>query len=157
MPSWIILNFGFTFLVTGFAAWKGGPPERVAAWFLLIATILTFILPDRRWMDVQFAIMWLDILAFGLFVGLALFADRWWPLWTAGFQGICVIIHLAFWAQNKVMSLAYMTGLNIIGYAVLVTLGLGTIAHMRRQRRDPPGGARTLAEPSVRQAHRAAS
>ncbi|MBI1405617.1 MAG: hypothetical protein GC145_05780 [Caulobacter sp.] len=151
MSSWILINFAFTFLVTGFAAWKGGPPERLSAWFLLLATLLTFVLPDRRWIDVQFAVMWLDILAFGLFICLALFADRWWPLWTAGFQGICVIIHLAFWAQNKVMSLAYMTGLNIIGYAVVTTVGLGALAHVRRQRRARSESSRTVGgEPKLR-------
>jgi hypothetical protein len=138
LPLWFIANFGTAFLVCGFAMWRGGGPERVAGLFLLTANILTFILPDRRWNDVQFNVMWLDIIAFGLFIVLALLADRWWTMWLAGFQGLCVLLHLAFWAQMKITSLVYSTGLNIIGYAVFATLLIGTIAHVRRQRRTPP-------------------
>lgn len=135
LPLWFIANFGTAFLVCGFAMWRGGPPERLVGLFLLVANILTFILPDRRWHDVQFSIMWLDIIAFVLFIVLALMADRWWTMWLAGLQGLCVLLHLAFWAQMKITSLVYSTGLNIIGYTVFATLLIGTIAHLRRQRR----------------------
>ena len=136
LPLWFIANFATAFLVCGFAMWRGGPPERLAGLFLLVANVLTFILPDRRWNDVQFNVMWLDIVAFLLFIALALLADRWWTLWLAGLQGLCVMLHLAFWAQMKITSLVYSTGLNIIGYAVFATLLTGTISYVRRERRN---------------------
>lgn len=135
LPLWFIFNFGVTFLVTGFAMWKGGQPERVAGLFILVTTILTFLLPDRRWNDVQHAVMWLDITCFVVLVSFALFADRWWPLFTAAAQGLTVLLHLAFWAQMKITSYVYMTGLNIVGHVLMLTLLCGTISYVLRQRR----------------------
>ncbi len=135
LPLWFIFNFGVTFLVTGFAMWKGGRPERFAGLFMLVTTIAAFLLPDRRWSDVQFAVMWLDTFQFVVFVGLALYADRWWPMFSAAVQGICVLLHLAFWAQMKITSFVYMTGLNIVGHILLLTLLIGTVSYLRRQTR----------------------
>jgi hypothetical protein len=134
IPLWLIISFTITVLVTGFALWKGGPPERLTGAFLFISAQITFLVADRRWMDVQFAVMCIDIFAFALFVFLALFADRWWTLWSAGLQGLGVVIHLAFWAQHKVISLVYSTALNLIGYAIFLTLVIGTISRIRRRR-----------------------
>lgn len=138
LPLWFIINFSIAFLVCGFAMTKGGGPERFVGLFLLIANVVTFVIPDRRFNDVQFGVMWLDIAAFALFIGLALIADRWWTLWLAGFQGLCVLLHLAFWAQMKITSFVYLTGLNMIGYAVFATLLAGTVAHVLRLRRPLP-------------------
>ncbi|MDO9338719.1 MAG: hypothetical protein Q7T61_20195 [Caulobacter sp.] len=136
IPLWFIFNFGATFLVTGFAMWRGGGPERVVGLLLLGITITTFLLPDRRWMDVQYGVMWLDIAFFASLVVLALLADRWWTLIIAALQGVCVLLHLAFWAQMKITSLVYSVGLNLIGHMLLITLLVGTISHMLRKRRE---------------------
>lgn len=135
LPLWFIFNFGITFLVTGFAMWKGGRTEQFAGLFILVATILTFLLPDRRWNDVQFGMMWMDIVSFLILIGFALFADRWWTLFAAAVQGLSVLLHLAFWAQMKITSYVYMTGVNIVGHMLLLTLLCGTISYVLRQRR----------------------
>ncbi len=136
---WQIISFSVTFAVSGLALFRGGIPERFVGGFLLVGSIVTYLIADRRWMDVQFAIMWLDIAGFLVLCAVALLADRWWPLWAAGLQGLCVAIHLAFWAQHRVISLTYMTALNIIGYAVFLALAAGTVAHMRRRRLTSAG------------------
>lgn len=143
LPLWFIINFGAAFLVTGFAMWRGGRPERFAGALFLLVTIVTFLLPDRRWMDVQYAVMWLDIGYWLTLVGLALIADRWWTLWMAGLQGVGVLLHLAFWAQMKITSLAYSIGLNLVGHTLLVALLIGTISYMRRQSRLELTAAKT--------------
>lgn len=137
LPLWFVANFGTAFLVCGYAMLRGGGPEKLVGIFLLGANILTFVIPDRRWNDVQFGVMALDIVAFVLFVALAMVVDRWWTLFLAGFQGLCVLLHLAFWAQMRITSFVYSTGLNLIGYAVFATLLAGTVAHARRLRRPP--------------------
>lgn len=135
LPLWFIFNFSVTFLVTGLAMWKGGRPERFAGLFILVTTIATFLLPDRRWADVQFSVLWLDSFQFVVYVILALTADRWWPLFAAAVQGLSVLLHLAFWAQMKITSYVYMTGLNIVGHLLLISLLCGTIAYMLREKR----------------------
>lgn len=136
LPLWFIFNFGIAFLVCGFAMWRGGKPERLAGALFLAFSIVTFLLPDRRWMDVQYAVMWLDIVFWLVLVALALFADRWWTLWMAGLQGVGVLLHLAFWAQMKVTSLAYSVGLNLVGHTLLVAILIGTVSYIRRQNRS---------------------
>lgn len=143
LPLWFIVNFSLAFLVCGFAMWRGGGPERLAGALFLAISIVTFLLPDRRWMDVQYTIMWLDIAYWLILVGLALLADRWWTLWMAGFQGVGVLLHLAFWAQMKITSLAYSIGLNVVGYALMVAILIGTISYIRRQSRPEMTTART--------------
>ncbi|MDB5468716.1 MAG: hypothetical protein JWR84_276 [Caulobacter sp.] len=137
-PLWLIISFSITAAVTGLAVLKGGPPERLCGAFLFVACQVTYLIPDRRWIDVQFAVMILDVFVLLVFVALALRADRWWPLWMSGLQGLAVIIHLAFWAQHRVISLTYSIALNIIGYAVLIPLLLGTLAYMQRRRPPSP-------------------
>lgn len=135
LPLWFIFNFSVTFLVTGFAMWRGGGPERVVGLLVLVCTILTFVLPDRRWNDVQYSMMFLDIVFFLVLIGLALLADRWWTLFAAAVQGLAVMLHLAFWAQMKITSLVYTTGINIVGHMLLLTILVGTISHVRREGR----------------------
>lgn len=135
LPLWFIFNFSVMFLVTGLAMWKGGRTEQAAGAFIFLATITTFILPDRRWGDVQFGMMWMDIISFLILVVFALRADRWWTMFAAAVQGLSVLLHLAFWAQMEITSYVYMTGLNIVGHLLLLTLLSGTISYILRQRR----------------------
>lgn len=139
IPLWKMIAFSFTTGVVLFALWKGGPPERAVAVLLFIGTRITPLIPDRRWIDVQTAMLLVDIAAFVLLTGLALWVDRWWLMWTAGLQGLAVVVHLAFWAQQKVISLVYITALNMLGYAVFVTLLIGTVTYMQRRRRLSAG------------------
>jgi hypothetical protein len=135
MNSWQFIALGFVLLVTCTAMLKGGAPEKAAGAAMLIASLLSWFMPDRGWLDVQYAILVIDIIMLALLTILALWADRWWPTFAAGFQLLSIVIHLAFGLQQKVISLAYMTALNGIGYLVVATLGLGVIGHVLRQRR----------------------
>jgi hypothetical protein len=130
-----MIGLAFTALVSLGAIWKGGPPERLAGVAMLAATLISTQLADQRWIEPQWALMAIDVFMLALLVALALFADRWWPLWAAALQLLAFVIHLAFAAQERVISLAYMIALNVIGYTVIIALGAGTVAHMERRRR----------------------
>jgi hypothetical protein len=135
VPLWRFIAYGFVLLVTLSAIWKGGPPERIAGVVMLSAVMLSSISSDYRWISVQYRILLIDGTMMLLLLILALRSDRWWPSFATGFQGLGLLIHLAFALQQKAMSVVYVTALNIIGYLVIASLGVGVIAHVMRQRR----------------------
>ena len=145
IPYWRIIAFSFVLIVTVGAMWKGGRPEKLAGLVMLGAVTLSSVSSDYRWLNVQYKILLIDTVMMAFLVFLALRADRWWPLFGAGFEGMGLLIHLAFAAQHKVMSIVYVTALNLIGYMVIATLAAGTLAHMARRRRARKEVDRTTA------------
>jgi hypothetical protein len=76
--------------------------------------------------------------------GVALFADRLWPLIVAGLQADAVIIHVCKLIQPDMLPLGYAIGLSIWSYPILVVLAIGTARHRRRlaaRGRDPAWSA----------------
>jgi hypothetical protein len=139
MQMWRLIAWGFILLVTLSALWKGGKPEKLAGAVMLAATTLSTISSDYSWLNVQYRILLIDGTMMVFLIILALRADRWWPMFAAGFEGLGLLIHLAFWAQPKLMSLVYVTGLNIVGYLVFASLGVGVVTHLMRQRQAAAG------------------
>jgi hypothetical protein len=131
---WRLAPFAFVLVVTIGALWKGGRPERLAGAVMLAAALLSALTPDRRWIEVQYFTLGIDATMMVFLVALALTTDRWWPSFAAGFEGLGLLIHLAFAAQPKVMSVVYVTGLNIVGWLVFASLGLGVLAVIGRRR-----------------------
>lgn len=129
------------FLLAG-AIWRwGGAPER---W--LIATFLsTMVLPI-------YAVWWffpgssidgpifqarllIDVIAAVLFIGIALRANRNYPLWIAGFQLVALGAYMVKMVTLGVSPLAL--AILIIGpsYCQLLLLIVGFVRHVRRERR----------------------
>lgn len=130
-----LIGMSFMLLVACLALWKGGLPERIAGPTMLVAATISSFSADYRWIEPQYAIMTIDVTMLLFLVILALKADRWWPIWGAGLQLLGIVIHGAFAAQQLVVSRAYMFALNIIGYLVVGSLLVGTIAYMIRKRK----------------------
>lgn len=124
-------------LVSGFALWRGGRPERlvsianVAAWFL---TPLA-----HQWLDPNWGVFAVDLAFLAVLLWLALTTDRTWLLFAAAFQLLGVVIHVAIAVDRSVMALAYMRGVVIWSYLVLASLGVGTWLYARQRRERPDG------------------
>ncbi len=129
-----MIGLSFAAVICLFAVLKGGRPEKITGVVFMIAALISSQSADYRWIEPQYAIMAIDGTMFVFLVVVSLMADRWWPMFAAGFQLLGLVIHAAFAAQERVISLAYMTALLIIGYAVFVALGVGAFAHWRRER-----------------------
>lgn len=130
-------------LLLAAAIWRwGGSPER---W--LIGTFLaTMVVPVyiSRWLNVGTGletgpyahyVMLLDLIAGVLFVGIALRANRNYPLWIAGFQLVAVGTHLVRGMVDGIVPLA--VAILVIGpaYCQLVILAGGFARHVLRLRR----------------------
>jgi hypothetical protein len=125
------------------AIWRwGGSPER----WLIGIFVATMVLPIyiHQWLGgggafevgphAAFATL-LDIVAAALFVGVALNANRNYPLWIAGFQLVAVGAHLVQALVGSVSPVA--VAILVIGpsYCQLLLLFAGFVRHMLRQRR----------------------
>ncbi|HEY3696899.1 hypothetical protein [Phenylobacterium sp.] len=125
--------------ISGYALWRGGPPERLAAAANLAAWLITLLVQNRRdWFDAQWGILSVDIVFLGVLVWLALTRNGAWLLFAAAFQLLGVVTHLAIVADAKVRSLAYLRSLTIWSYLILAALGVGTLLADRRRRRTAP-------------------
>ena len=126
----LALLFDVTLLLTcGYAAMKGGRPERVGAAINLTASIATTAL---RLTDVAYfapaeAITFLiDFAVAGGFYWLGVTTIRFWPIWAAGFAVADLFMSLFAGILPHVPLFAYHTGLGIYAYLALGALALGT-------------------------------
>jgi hypothetical protein len=124
-------------LSTGFAAWKGGPPERIAAGFYWTAWLITlFASPQAmdRWRTVEIGYLLIDV---ALLLGLgaiALRANRIWPMATVSLQLIIVVGHAAKALDPRLLGSAYAIMSVFWPYLQLLILAGGTWAYWRRTR-----------------------
>jgi hypothetical protein len=114
-------------LACGYALWRGGRAERLAASLLLIDWLATPLLqvygaPGR----VQHPILVMDAtVAAALFV-IAMVSNRFWPMWMTAFQALELLMHLAMLLDHKVHARAYFVGMEISSYLILLALLAGT-------------------------------
>ncbi len=118
-----------------YALLRGGAPERWAATVALAATILSALALARSsivYQQAEVGMLVVDGLALLAFFGIALFADRFWPLLVAGLQADAVIVHFCKLIRPDILPLGYAIGLSIWGYPILMLLAAGTARHRRR-------------------------
>lgn len=134
----IALVVGGTFVAYN----RGGPPERMAAKIIvawLIADVTYSVTFGSSSFDrVDPARVILDGVVLVAITGLALRANRMWPLWAAAAQLICVLGHLVAYIDVTGMKRAYWALTQLPPYIQLVALLLGALAHTRRLQRIGP-------------------
>lgn len=134
-----------TSLVLAVAIWRwGGGPER----WLIAVFITTMVAPMYLvyWFGIGAAetsafagaYVALDLLAAGLFVLIALNANRNYPLWVAGFQLVAVVAHLVKALIDSISPLAYAVLVIGPSYCQLLVLLGGFVRHRLRERRFGP-------------------
>jgi hypothetical protein len=137
MPARAIVFFTVQLLVCLYALWRGGMPERLTAWMMALAAILTSILAYElriSFSQVSVVIVLIDVaLLIGL-VLLALRADRFWPIWVAALQLLSIGIHVTRGLDPTILPMVYNRTLGKVAYPMMVLLVIGTFRHQRRAR-----------------------
>lgn len=117
-------------------AWlRGGTPERIACVFFAVASIIsTLIVSDRGAMfsEIEMGLFATDTALFLSLVGLALTADRYWPMWLASLQMVSVFMHPAFGFSETKMAFAYAVASIFWSYPMMIILVVGAFRHHRR-------------------------
>lgn len=127
----------------GFAFLRGGAPERIAATLLLLSAIGSLAVASREatFSKTEWGIFAVDCALFAGLFALAMFSNRYWPLWLAAFQLVTIWSHLAFGTLAVQMPLAYAIASTIWSLPMLIILASGTQRHRRRKgssTEDPP-------------------
>jgi len=125
-------------LVSGYALLRGGPPERIAGASLLGATLLTRLVQNQlpvRFVGVEWGVFCVDLTLFAVLLGIALDADRYWPLWMAALHGLGTFGHIVRLLDVDVLRTAYAFLTAVWSYPILLLLVCGTARHQNRRRR----------------------
>lgn len=118
----------------------GGTPERIVAatWLILfeIGTVAHgMIFGEARQLEtIDWYFASIDLLAGAIWLGVALYANRNYPLWIAAMQILAVVAHLSRGLTEVITPIAYAVMVIAPGWFQLIFLAIGLIRHVRRKR-----------------------
>jgi hypothetical protein len=135
LPPWVGLTIAV--IVSGGAFWKGGREEQIAAGGLILSWVATEVLLDPRWLGPQWGAFGADTCLLIVLTAIAMRTARFWPLFAAAFQLLCVVIHVARMVDPGVHAWAYATGQVIFSQWVFFSVGVGVFTAWRRSRQLP--------------------
>lgn len=137
----IIFYLGLLAASCGYALWRGDRDARFAAVVCIVATALTVILltpGQQRYQLVESGAMIVDLATLAAFVVLALFSERFWPLWVAGLQLTASTAHALKLFDTDLVPLAYAMAERFWSYPILLIIAAGAYRARRRQLRGDP-------------------
>jgi hypothetical protein len=140
----IIGFFLYLLAVCGYAIWRGGAPERLAAVACLLATAATVAgtLPrENDFASIELEVLAVDLALLAALFGIALKANRFWPIFATASHLVAVAVHLAKAANPALVGPVYAFASSGTSLLVLLILWAGTVRHRRRLRlqgSDPP-------------------
>jgi hypothetical protein len=127
-------------LVSGYALWRGGAPERWAGVLLALAAAATWLAytytPDAmRFRSVEAWVLVVDLALTAALWLLALRSNRIWPMLITALQFVSTLVHISKAIDLGMSPFAYYFLLKFSGYPILLALALGTARHDARLRR----------------------
>lgn len=145
MAPWLfrILLIG----VTVYALLRGGRDERVVALLCVAGTLATALVISPlvdRFVQVELGVVLIDSVLLVGFTAVALYSNRFWPLWVAGLQLTTMLGHTLKGFGDGLIPQAYGAALYFWSYPIILILGIGTWrTHQRwRERAHADNGAR---------------
>jgi len=141
----LIVFIALLFACCGYALWRGGAPERVAAGLQVAAYAATLALnrlvDGSEYLRVAAGTAALDLLLLVALVLLAWRSTRFWPLWIAGWQAAAIIAHSAKMADPGMLPTGYAFLEQVWAYLMLPTTATGAWRHRcRLVTGDPDAG-----------------
>jgi hypothetical protein len=132
-----LFQIALLLFVTLFASKKGGKPERHVTTVLLgmfvASTIHGFVVGSwTDYSEIPWSRISLDFFGFILLLGIALKADRWWPLWVASVQLLSVLAHVLRVIDAALPPLVYAVLEQWPFWIAIMITGLGTYLHARK-------------------------
>lgn len=100
------------------AARWGEKPEQIAAAAMVMGAVLTRLvghgLGDAD--QIRWGVFAVDLLLLSILFGLALNANRIWPIWLAALQCVTVLAHLIHWLEGDRHAWVYAASITVTGY-----------------------------------------
>ncbi|MDB5468880.1 MAG: hypothetical protein JWR84_440 [Caulobacter sp.] len=117
-----------------YAILRGGRPEKIAGVVIAVAWVGSSLLQDRiHILSPQWAVAWLDVVLFAIFVGMALRWRRVWLIVACATQLLTAATHFTALLDPRLFALAIITAYYVWSYATLIALAWGTHLAARRQ------------------------
>jgi hypothetical protein len=133
----ILLFAMFQLLVSGYALFRGGAPERLVALFMVVAAVATGLMSPQGPPDftrLVRALLMIDLAFLVAVMAVALFADRYWPLWIAALQLTTLAVHGVRVYDPTLVPYAYAWTVAKAAYLMLFLLIAGVWRHEARTR-----------------------
>ena len=124
---------------TGYILWKGSPPKHQAIGIMIFgvaATTIAIAAGNHKWLPLNLAVLWIDMIALILFMRLAIRSEDYWPLFLVGWQLATVTIHIASSFAQALIPKAYGIGQGIWAYLQFATIFGATVMEQRRAMRS---------------------
>lgn len=132
----LVVLFWLLLLVScGYALWRGRKYERLAALVFVGATIASILSesPIRgRYVGIETADLVVDTAVLFAVVAIALFSDRFWPLWAAGLQLVDSMSHVMKAVDADLLPKVYGAAERFWSYPILLILLIGAWRQHRR-------------------------
>jgi hypothetical protein len=125
-------------LVSGYAIWRGGAPERVAGVALLSAAFATFMMESdfaTVYVGIEYSVLVVDLVLLAILMVLALYADRYWTMWIAAMHALGTTGHLIKATGIEHLRVVYAIQTTIWSYPIVIVLLIATARHVRRVKR----------------------
>jgi len=145
----IFVYLGLLVTCCVFALWRGGAPERLGVAILVAAIVASSFVPaagTHRFYQMESGLLAVDSAMLVAVTLLALFAQRYWPMWLAAVNVNIVVTHLLM-LDPRLMPWSYAVANAAWSYPIPVLLAAGAWRHRQRIARygsDPawsqPGG-----------------
>ena len=119
-----------------YAFFLGGKTGRLGALIFAAATALTFAAAaiDPGWNSTKYAIFAIDAACLVALAVLAMWSDRYWPIWALGFQLITVVTHMAtIWAPD-ILPRIYQAMATFWSVPILSVMVIGSALDRRFQK-----------------------
>ncbi|WGM38075.1 hypothetical protein [Caulobacter sp. NIBR1757] len=117
-----------------YALLRGGRPEKTAGVVIAVAWAASALLQDRiNILSPQWAVAWLDVVLFMVFLGMTLRWRRGWLIFASATQLLTAATHFTQLLDPRLFALAVITAYYVWSYATLIALAWGTHLVARRQ------------------------
>ncbi len=121
----------------GYAIWRGGAPERIAAAILMAGSVLTAMVstPATRGAGITWPVFIIDLTDQLLLMLLAVYAKRYWTIVAAGIHLLPIAVHVARGLVPAIQAPVYDRAVVVASYLILLLIAAGTQRHRLRRRR----------------------
>ncbi len=122
-------------LCCGYAIARGGRDSRLMAATSIAATALTLLLltpAAHRYAGVEEGVFVVDTLTLVSFVAIALWSDRFWPLWISGLQLTSLMAHVLKTFDYALLPYAYAAAMRFWSYPIVIIIAVGAWRHRQR-------------------------
>jgi hypothetical protein len=122
----------------GYALWRGGAPEQIAAVNVIAGTAGSIIAASRapiRWMNVEVGLLAIDTMMLAVVILLLIRANRLWPIFMAAMLIDQIAGHFLRALDPHLYPFLYWLTSSLWSYLVLITLVIATRGHRLRLKR----------------------